>query len=184
LELRCFFQGVKLPKKEKRSHSEQRTTKKQKKDADMQKIVSMLMILALLLPTSTFANTTYEKSNDYKQIYCIAYAMYFEGRGEGDRGMAAIGHSIVNRSHNPKYPKTPCGVIYEPGQFTYQHHAKIDDQKSFDQAVKLSKPIYDNQDPDLTHGALSFHAKYVHPSWIKHMIKTASIGHHIFYKFA
>ena len=45
--------------------------------------------------------------------YCMAEAMYFEARGEGWRGMVAVGAVIENRVDDRRYPSTVCEVVHQ-----------------------------------------------------------------------
>lgn len=54
-------------------------------------------------------------SNDLK---IMANAVYGEARGEPYEGQVAVAAVILNRVKNPSFPKTPSGVIFQPGAFT------------------------------------------------------------------
>ena len=41
---------------------------------------------------------------------CLARAIYFEARSESELGQLAVAKVILNRTRDPKYPKTICGV--------------------------------------------------------------------------
>ena len=132
---------------------------------------------------SIFTTERILTTNDYKQIYCIANAAYAEARGEGEKGMKAVSSVIINRIRSPLYENTPCGVVNSPGQFTYNHKAKITDSDSYTKAVVIATISYLGLASDITHGATMFHTSSVHPPWGKHMVNTACIGHHLFYRY-
>lgn len=48
-----------------------------------------------------------------REVNCMADAMYFEARGEGDLGMVAVGYVISNRMKSKRFPKTACGVVHQ-----------------------------------------------------------------------
>ena len=51
---------------------------------------------------------------------CLARAVYFEARSESELGQLAVAKVILNRTKDPDYPKTICGVVYQgsgPPQF-------------------------------------------------------------------
>jgi spore germination cell wall hydrolase CwlJ-like protein len=48
---------------------------------------------------------------------CLMRAMYFESNRSSPEGMLAVGTVVMNRLHQPGYPKTICGVVGQPGQF-------------------------------------------------------------------
>ena len=54
-----------------------------------------------------------------QEITCIALAVMVEARGEPWKGKVAVTQVIIERTHSPKYPDTPCKVIRQPGQFQW-----------------------------------------------------------------
>ena len=46
-----------------------------------------------------------------ESLMCIAMTMWGESRGEGEQGMIATGYSVVNRYHDPEYPKSYCKIM-------------------------------------------------------------------------
>jgi spore germination cell wall hydrolase CwlJ-like protein len=48
---------------------------------------------------------------------CLMRAMYFESNRSSDDGLLAVGTVVMNRVADPRYPKTVCGVVGQPGQF-------------------------------------------------------------------
>jgi spore germination cell wall hydrolase CwlJ-like protein len=57
------------------------------------------------------------KPLDNQQLFCMAQNIYFEARAEGEQGKQAVAHVVQNRVRDPKFPKTPCGVIQEGRHF-------------------------------------------------------------------
>ena len=53
------------------------------------------------------------KPLDNAQLFCMAQNIYFESRAEGEQGKQAVAHVVQNRIKDPRFPKTPCGVIQE-----------------------------------------------------------------------
>ena len=62
-----------------------------------------------------------------KEIACLQEALYYEGRGAlpGERTMQ--GMVILARVKDPdrQWPKTICGVVHQPGQFSYWSDKKL-----------------------------------------------------------
>lgn len=54
-----------------------------------------------------------------KQVTCIALAVYYESRGEPVRGQKAVAAVVMNRAHSPKFPDTPCKVVFQSKQFSF-----------------------------------------------------------------
>jgi len=120
---------------------------------------------------------------DMRQINCLAENIYHEARGERVVGMVAVTNVVMNRVADDGFPKTPCSVIAEKNKKRCQFSwvcSKKRIAKPDDGMIKIAEQAYTNDLPDVTGGALFFHANYIHPRW--KLKRTAVIGSHIFYK--
>ena len=138
---------------------------------------------AFKLPRSTYKKT---------QQRCLAAGIYFESRGEIEKGQAAVAQVILNRVKAPTYPNTICGVVYQNKhwrnrcQFSFACdgvYDRVNDKKAWDRAVRIARDvskgkIYLDKVADSTH----YHATYVKPRWRKKMKVVDRIGIHIFYR--
>lgn len=138
---------------------------------------------AFKLPRSTYKKT---------QQRCLAAGIYFESRGEVEKGQAAVAQVILNRVKAPTYPNTICGVVYQNKhwrnrcQFSFACdgvYDRVNDKKAWDRAVRIARDvskgkIYLDKVADSTH----YHATYVKPRWRKKMKVVDRIGIHIFYR--
>ncbi len=119
---------------------------------------------------------------------CLALAMYWEARGEGHRGMLAVGSVVLNRVEDDRFPDTVCDVVYQGGetppcQFSWWCDGKSDrptHRASWEESRILADSLLTARPHDPTNGALFFHAKSVRPSWRRE--QTAQIGNHVFYR--
>ena len=50
-------------------------------------------------------------SVDETELKCMAENIYFEGRAEPMVGKIAIGHVVMNRIEDERFPDTICGVV-------------------------------------------------------------------------
>ncbi|MGH8221758.1 MAG: cell wall hydrolase [Woeseiaceae bacterium] len=124
------------------------------------------------------------------QQECMALAMYWEARGEGRRGMEAVGWTIRNRVHSPHFPSTPCEVVYEGGerpgcQFSWYCDGKSDrprDRDSWQHAMLIAGDLLTRPGADPTGGALFFHASGIRTPWHRNRPRAAQIGGHVFYR--
>jgi len=114
-----------------------------------------------------------------RSVACVAEALYFEARGEGARGMAAVADVVENRVAEGRGPDE-CAVVREPGQFTYRP-GRIGEPASWAASLALAGLAVDGLLPDVTGGATYYHASYVHPAWADVLRRTATIGLHRFY---
>ncbi len=122
---------------------------------------------------------------------CLAVAIYFEARGEPERGQVAVGQVIMNRVRSPLFPETICGVVYQghlkPGcQFSFTCDGKTDTPRNdaqWSQAQSLARKITRGELwlPEVGYSTF-YHANYVSPGWAGRMNKIDRIGRHIFYK--
>ena len=125
---------------------------------------------------------------------CLAEALYYEARGEGESGEKAVAEVVMARLKSPDYPKTICGVVLEgtdhPGkhcQFSFAcdgstHHAK--EEVAWDRARTLATRILGGAVKlgGQTGHAIAYHSIDVTPDWADDMLRTAQIGNHIFYR--
>ena len=54
-------------------------------------------------------------------LRCLATAVYHESKGEPVEGQLAVAQVILNRVESGRYAKSVCGVVRQPGQFTFAY---------------------------------------------------------------
>lgn len=115
---------------------------------------------------------------------CLAGAVYFESKGESLEGQLAVARVIINRAKSGRFASSLCGVVYQPGQFSFVRGRGMPairmSSESWRQAVAISQIAMADSWDSLAEGALFFHARRVSPGWGK--AKLASIDNHIFYR--
>lgn len=52
-----------------------------------------------------------------KDITELANVIWHEARGESEKGQIAVGHVVLNRVRDPRYPNTIEGVVWQRAQF-------------------------------------------------------------------
>jgi len=127
-------------------------------------------------------------------LECLALNIYFEARGEPAAGRLAVGHVVMNRVEDPRFPNTICAVVKQGGedrlhrcQFSWWCDGQSDTPRDADAWAKsqaVAQKVFWALDPDPTDGALWYHAHYVAPKWRHRFVRTAVIGQHIFYQRA
>jgi spore germination cell wall hydrolase CwlJ-like protein len=125
------------------------------------------------------------KATGDAQWQCLATAIYHESRGEPIAGQVAVAEVVLNRVDSRQYPNTVCGVTNQGCQFSYTCDGRSDAMSSAgprQRAEKLARLLLDGQPRTVTDGATHFHATFVSPSWSRTLTRTASIGHHRFYR--
>lgn len=122
------------------------------------------------------------------RVDCLALAMYFEARGEGAKGMQAVGAVVLNRVEHEGFPSTVCQVIREGGekppcQFSWWCDGKSDkprNLKQWQRAQTVARELLSGGRTDNTRGAIFFHNTSVDPKWPYK--RTVTIGRHVFYR--
>ena len=127
-----------------------------------------------------------------KEIACAAQAAYFEARGEGDKGMAAVVHVVQNRMNDARFPSTACGVVNQKakrktGKPTCEFHYTCDgipdvirDKKTFTKAMEIAKSVLQGESRNFVGKSLFFHHVSVAPQKRKYAARFL-IGRHVFY---
>lgn len=118
------------------------------------------------------------------ELACLAGAIFFESKGEPLAGQLAVAEVIINRTKSGRFESSICGVVTQPGQFSFVRGGKIPhintNRKAYRTALAVAQvalsQAWDSPVPD----ALYFHAKRVRPGWGRAQV--ASIGHHVFYR--
>jgi spore germination cell wall hydrolase CwlJ-like protein len=123
---------------------------------------------------------------DKKQIQCLAENAYFEAGNQSTKGKIAVSNVVMNRVEDKRFPKTPCGVVYQRTkrvcQFSWVCEGKkrIRNWEQYAAAKETAEQVYLGEVGDVTRGAKFYHADYVNPGW--NLRRVIQIGDHIFYK--
>lgn len=115
-------------------------------------------------------------------IQLLARAINGEARGESYEGQVAVGAVIVNRTRDPKFPKTIAGVIYQHGAFTAVTDGQINvPLAASSTAVKAANAAQGGYDP--TNGCTFYWNPATATSkWIWSLKVVKKIGKHNFGK--
>jgi len=142
---------------------------------------------------------------DDKAVTCMAKNIFFEAAIESTAGKLAVAHVTLNRVDSKQFPNSVCEVVYEGPhytasngtqypvrdrcQFSWYCDGKGDDPREgsrlWEDAQELAKYVLLRQEelPDITDGALHYHASYIEaPKWAKKTKITTKIDTHIFYR--
>jgi len=133
-----------------------------------------------------------------KQLECMADNIYYEARGEGTLGMVAVARVVINRAEDPRWPDTPCGVVYDGAKYGKENahlqrgkcqfswlcqgtRPKKPDPVLYSQAWRVAYEVLVERKWDDRFAGLTFyHADYVKPKWPYRFVK--KVGRHLFYK--
>ncbi|MBF8376387.1 spore cortex-lytic enzyme [Alicyclobacillus mali] len=108
----------------------------------------------------------------------MAHVVYGEARGEPFEGQVAVAAVILNRLHDPKFPKSIPAIVYQPGAFDCVNDGQINLQPN-KEAMQAVIDAVNGWDP--THGALYyFNPAKTSNAWMWAQPELVTIGHHIF----
>jgi hypothetical protein len=117
---------------------------------------------------------------------CLAGAVYFEARGEALDGQLAVAQVIINRTEDRRFPKSYCGVVAQPGQFSFMRGRRMpavsESSPAWARAVAVAQIADQGLWPSAAGEAVFFHARYVRPGWSRTKTRLAQIDTHIFYR--
>ncbi len=168
--------------------------------------MNSLFVMALSVFLGSQATGMPPKFNDEQEISCLATNIYFEARNQDMRGQMAVGHVVMNRVKDDRFPKSVCEVVLQgptrPSwkdktihypvrhrcQFSWYCDGAADkihpkDDNIFELINSMAFKIYHDQFIDFTGGATHYHADYVSPEWRHTKTKTITVGNHIFYRW-
>ncbi len=160
----------------------------------MRRMIGIVALFLTLAGTTVLAEAnsgTPVRATSTEALRCMALNIYFEARGEPFLGKIAVGHVVLNRIANRRYPSNACAVIQQGGerrryrcQFSWWCDGRSDqprNEASWREAIFVAMLIHRGATKDPTGGALWYHADSVDPYWSRQMLRFAKIGRHIFY---
>jgi spore germination cell wall hydrolase CwlJ-like protein len=116
---------------------------------------------------------------------CLANAIYFESKGEPLSGQLSVAEVVLNRATSGKFPKSICGVVKQPRQFSFVRGGRLPAVPRASAAWKKAVAVARIAQQDLADSpasrALFFHATRVRPGW-RGLTRVATVGNHIFYR--
>ena len=95
-----------------------------------------------------------------------------------------MAHVIVNRKESPKFPDTVCDVVADGCQFSYRCDGNPDtltNARARANAQQTAERVITGA-PDITDGALFFHADEMAPGWFNSRPRVGTFGGNVFYR--
>jgi len=133
-----------------------------------------------------------EPQVDARQHNCLSQAIYYEARGETQRGQVAVAEVIMNRVRSGYYPNSICAVVYQGSarstgcQFTFTCDGSLGHRprgRAWDRAKRVATAVMLGYTRPMTQGATHYHTHAVNPVWNSGLVETVNIGDHVFYRF-
>jgi N-acetylmuramoyl-L-alanine amidase len=116
---------------------------------------------------------------------CLAEAVYFEARGTGTVGQAAVAHVVLNRAQSGEFPDSVCAVIADRCQFSYRCNGRsneLSNARARDEALRVAAQVLAGA-ADPTNGALFFHAAQARATgWFRSRPRVGQFGGNVFYR--
>ena len=127
-----------------------------------------------------------------RSIDCLAQAVYYEARSEGEAGERAVAQVVLNRVRHPAWPNSICGVVYQGPmragggcQFTFTCDGSLRYAPSgyaWDRARRIAAEALGGGAYAPVGLSTHYHTNAVFPAWAPRLVKTTVIGAHIFYR--
>lgn len=115
---------------------------------------------------------------------CLAAAVYFESKSEKLDGQLAVAKTIINRANSGRFPSSYCGVVFQPGQFSFVRNNGfppiVRTSRHWQTALAVAHIAANGLWTSSVDNALYFHARRVNPGW--RMQRLAAVGNHVFYR--
>lgn len=118
-------------------------------------------------------------------VQCLALAIYYEARGETTTGQAGVGYVVMNRVHNRHFkPKTVCGVIKQPYQFSWVRHPPkgMIHAKAYTRATVIARQVLAGSIANPVGDSLYFHERRsTRGSPSRYAPHRIALGNHVFF---
>jgi len=129
------------------------------------------------------------------EAHLLAATIWGEARSEGEDGMRAVAHVMMNRIGS-RFGENLETVILTPYQFSVWNRGDPNRRlvsnperfatggialETWVQAQRIAREVLSSQSVDPTGGALFYHTRAIRPSWSRQGVGRQVIGAHIFY---
>lgn len=131
---------------------------------------------------------------DETEVRLLAATAWGEARSEGETGMRAVAHVMVNRVGD-RFGEDLATVVLSPKQFSVWNRgdpnrrlvqslvadpSRVPDTE-WETAQRVAREVLSGQSADPTNGALFYHTSAIHPRWAPQGVGRQVIGAHVFY---
>jgi len=132
-----------------------------------------------------------QKAESDRALDCMTAAIAYEAGNEPEPGLQAVGEVILNRTRNPAFPSSVCGVVFAGSsrrtgcQFTFTCDGSLNrrlSEKVLARSRAMASYVLSGQYIPVVAGATHYHASYVSPYWAPSLTFLGQIGLHRFYR--
>jgi spore germination cell wall hydrolase CwlJ-like protein len=117
-----------------------------------------------------------------RELQCMTKVILYEAGAESRAGQVAVAQVVMNRAKSGRFPKTVCGVVYQPGQFSSIRSYKAPAGARWERAEAIAREVMTGEAESGVGKALYFHATRVSPAYVRSRTRVATIGNHVFYR--
>lgn len=133
---------------------------------------TLLLLVSLSFPT-------FSKIDD-SSLKCLADTIYFEARGEPQKGQELVAKVVLNRTKSSKFPSTICGVVKQKNQFSWvRKNPKVKNHAAYDAAKKLAAHVAKHHTGSSSGALYFYNPRKANPSWAKRMKVVERVGNHV-----
>jgi spore germination cell wall hydrolase CwlJ-like protein len=127
-----------------------------------------------------------------RSLDCLTAAIYYEAATEPTNGQRGVAQVVLNRVRHPAWPNTICGVVFEGArrstgcQFSFSCDGSLRRAPMaahWNRARAVAEAALNGYVYAPVGWATHYHANYVVPYWASSLIKSATVGMHIFYRW-
>lgn len=127
-----------------------------------------------------------------RDLECLTQAIYYEARGEGPAGQAAVAQVVLNRVRHPAFPKSVCAVVFQGAygrgacQFSFACDGSMRrgrEAGAWRRAQRVAEKALSGVVMTAVGNATHFHTINVAPGWGPRLMRVGQVGLHIFYRF-
>jgi len=124
-------------------------------------------------------------SGSTRDLECLTEAVYYEARGEGRAGQAAVAQVVLNRVRHPAFPKSVCAVVFQGCQFSFACNGAMRARResgAWNRAQRVASEALAGAVAANVGNATHFHTINVSPNW-SNLMRVGQVGLHVFYRF-
>jgi len=143
-------------------------------------------------PARAFSFVPSSLSDKERAVHCLTQAIYYEAATEPLDGQRAVAQVVLNRLRHPAYPNTVCGVVFQGSeratgcQFTFTCDgalARAPMAPIWKRAKQIAEAALAGYVYKPVGWATHYHTNWVVPYWSSSLVKLATVGTHIFYRW-
>lgn len=143
-----------------------------------------VLVALSLAPVAQANGASGQRDHSQADQVCLTEAIYFEANPHAE-SQQAVGHVILNRARDSRFPSSVCGVIKQGCQFSYRCSGRslaLRDKVKRQRAEQAATAVLAGTD-DPTRGALFFHSAKARPGgFFSKRPRVGEIGGNVFYR--